>query len=129
MKTITLVAAVIVAVLASNPNLALADQLIDEYNAYIGQDDLFNSNGERLREPWQIIRQDRANYHKFGIRQRGDEGDTFFDSVENRAAAERMIRQGTMTGEARDLLLNGDVMVNVKVIEGADGDYLKITVN
>jgi hypothetical protein len=129
MKKLILLAAVLSSILAVNPNLALADQLIDEYNAYIDRDDLYNSNGERLREPWQIIRQDRANFHKFGIRQRGDESDGFFDSVENRAAAERMIRQGAMTEEARDLLLSGDVTVNVKVFEGPDGDYLKITVN
>ena len=114
--------------LATMAGPALADQLIDEYNAYIGQDDLYNSNGERLREPWQIIRQDRANFHKFGISQRGDETDGFFASVENRAAAERMIRRGAMTEEARRLLVNGDVMINVKVIEGPDGDYLRITV-
>ncbi len=108
---------------------AAADDLIDEYNAYIGQDDLFNSNGERLREPWQIIRQDRANVHKFGVRQDGDESDGFFDSVANRAAAERMIRSGTMTRDAHDMILDGDVMINVKVFEGPDGDYLRITVN
>jgi hypothetical protein len=108
---------------------ARADELIDEYNAYIGEDDLYNSNGERLMEPWQIIRQDRANFHKFGIRQPGDEGDSFFDSASNRAAAERMIRNGTMTREARELLLRGDAIINVKVFEGPDGDYLQITVN
>lgn len=109
--------------------VAKADELIDEYNAYIGEDDLYNSNGQRLMEPWQIIRQDRANFHKFGIRQPGDEGDSFFDSASNRAAAERMIRNGTMTREARELLLRGDAIINVKVFEGPDGDYLQITVN
>lgn len=127
MKTKTsLAAALALSLAASGP--ALADQLVDEYNAYIGQDDLYNSNGERLREPWQIIRQDRANFHKFGISQPGDESDGFFSSVDNRAAAERMIRRGAMTEDARRLLLNGDVMINVKVIEGPDGDYLRITV-
>ena len=108
---------------------ASADELVDEYNAYIGRDDLYNSNGERLREPWQIIRQDRANYYKFGIRQRGDEPDEFFASVENRAKAERMIRDGTITREARRLLLQGDCMINVKVYRDDDGDYLEITVD
>ncbi|WP_354555499.1 hypothetical protein [Rhizobium aquaticum] len=108
---------------------ASADELVDEYNAYIGRDDLYNSNGERLREPWQIIRQDRANYYKFGIRQRGDEPDEFFASVDNRAKAERMIRDGTITREARRLLLQGDCMINVKVYHDRDGDYLEITVD
>jgi hypothetical protein len=108
---------------------ASADQLIDEYNAYIGQDDLYNSNGERLREPWQIIRQDRANYYKFGISQSGDEPDSFFASVANRARAERMIRKGTITRDARRLLLQGDCMINVKIYDSRNGDYLSITVD
>ncbi|HZG30412.1 MAG TPA: hypothetical protein VE079_18310 [Ensifer sp.] len=108
---------------------ASADELVDEYNAYIGRDDLYNSNGERLREPWQIIRQDRANYYKFGVRQRGDEPDSFFASVDNRAKAERMIREGTMTRDARRLLLQGDCMINVKVYHDREGDYLEITVD
>ncbi|MBB1250901.1 hypothetical protein H2O14_21255 [Rhizobium sp. G21] len=107
---------------------ARADDVLDEYNAYIGEDDLYNSNGERLREPWQIIRQDRANFHKYRVRQSGDESDSYFSSVDNRAAAERMVRSGTITREARRLLLNGDVMINVKVMEGDDGVYLKINV-
>lgn len=108
---------------------ANADELVDEYNAYIGREDLYNSNGERLREPWQIIRQDRANYYKFGIRQRGDEPDSFFASVDNRAKAERMIRDGTITRDARRLLLQGDCMINVKVYNDRSGDYLEITVD
>lgn len=108
---------------------ARADELVDGYSAYIGKDDLYNSNGERLREPWQIIRQDRANYYKFGIRQRGDEPDSFFASVDNRAKAERMIRAGTMTRDARRLLLQGDCMINVKVYHDREGDYLEITVD
>lgn len=107
---------------------AFSDELVDEYNAYIGRDDLYNSNGERLREPWQIIRQDRANFYKFGIRQDGDEADRFFASVENRAKAERMIRSGTITPDARRSLLRGDCMINVKVYHDRGGDYLEITV-
>lgn len=122
-------AAAIGLLFAGSAGIAKADDLIDEYNAYIGHDDLYNSNGERLNEPWQIIRQDRANYYKFGIRQDGDEADQFFSSVANREKAERMIRDGSITREARRRLLRGDCMINVKVYESDDGDYLDITVN
>lgn len=128
MKKILILSTVALAAIASMSISARADDVLDEYNAYIGEDDLYNSNGERLREPWQIIRQDRANFHKFRVRQPGDESDGYFSSVDNRAAAERMVRSGTITREARRLLLNGDVMINVKVLEGADGVYLKINV-
>ncbi|WP_170976487.1 hypothetical protein [Rhizobium sp. FKL33] len=128
MKKLMILSTVALAALSSLTVSARADDVLDEYNAYIGEDDLYNSNGERLREPWQIIRQDRANFHKYRIRQPGDESDSYFSSVDNRAAAERMVRSGTITREARRLLLNGDVMINVKVMEGDDGVYLKINV-
>ena len=112
------------------PARSYADELIGQYDAYIGEDDLYNSKGARLTQPWQIIRQDRANYHEFGIRQDGDEGDSFFASKANRAAAEGMIREGSMTRDARRLLLQGDVMIHVEIYGHGDvGDYLDITVD
>ena len=108
---------------------ARADDLIASYSAYIGQDDLYNSNGARLTEPWQVIRQDRANVHKFGIRQPGDESDGFFGSVRNRELAETMIRRGAISADAADLLLNGDVRITVEVWRGSGGDYLNINVD
>ncbi|WP_210275488.1 hypothetical protein [Rhizobium sp. G21] len=128
MKKLLILSSVAITTIMSMSVAARADDVLDEYNAYIGEDDLYNSNGERLREPWQIIRQDRANFHKYRVRQSGDESDSYFSSVDNRAAAERMVRSGTITREARRLLLNGDVMINVKVMEGDDGVYLKINV-
>jgi len=94
---------------------AFAQEWIGGYTAYIGEDDLYNSKGARLQEPWQILRQDRANYHRFGIRQRGDEGDPFFSSANNRAAMEQMVRRGTITREARRLLLQGGATVYVDI--------------
>jgi hypothetical protein len=108
---------------------ARADDLIASYSAYIGQDDLYNSNGARLTEPWQVIRQDRANVHKFGIRQPGDERDGFFGSVRNRELAEQMIRRGAISADAANLLLNGDVSITVEVWRGSGGDYLNINVD
>ena len=108
---------------------ARADDLIASYSAYIGQDDLYNSNGARLTEPWQVIRQDRANVHKFGIRQPGDESDGFFGSVRNRELAETMIRRGAISADAAILLLNGDVRITVEVWRGSGGDYLNINVD
>lgn len=128
MKKLLILSTVAITTVLSMTVSARADDVLDEYNAYIGEDDLYNSNGERLREPWQIIRQDRANFHKYRVRQPGDESDSFFSSVDNRAAAERMIRSGGISREARRLLLNGDVMINVKVMDGSDGVYLKINV-
>jgi hypothetical protein len=109
--------------------VAKADRLVEEYNAYIGEEDIYNSYGERLSEPWQIIRQDRANYHRFGTSQPGDEGDAFFASAGNREKAERMIEYGSIESRAARALVRGNVLINVQIFRGAGGDYINVTVN
>ena len=118
-----------IATVAFSAGAARADSLVEQYTAYIGEDDLYNSSNERLQEPWQIIRQDRANYHRFGVAQSGDEGDRFFASAANRQRAERMIQAGTIEPAAAEALVQGDVLVDVKIYRGPDGDYLVITVD
>src|SRR5262245_36031063 len=74
------------------------DVLLDQYIAYIGDFDLMNSNGKRLTQPWAIIRQDRANYHRFHQRDGAlDEGDSFFGSTANRETMERLLRNGSIS--------------------------------
>ncbi len=125
-KGLLAVAAMVCGLLSAE--IARADELIEQYNAYIGEDDLYNSNGGRLTQPWQVIRQDRANYHRFNIRQRGDQGDDFFASARNRDLAERMISRGTITRQAARALLNGDCNIHVEIYRGGNGDYIDVTV-
>ncbi len=122
-------AAALAAMLAASAGAAKADELIESYGAYIGQDDLYNSSNERLTQPWQVIRQDRANVHRFGVRQPGDDLDGFFASPRNRELAERMIRSGQINGQAARLLLNGDVQIHVEIWRGGGGDYINISVD
>lgn len=75
------------------------DELVDEYNVYIGCDDFYNFNGECLCELWQIIWQDCVNYYKFGICQCGDELDFFFVLVDNCVKVECMICDGIIICE------------------------------
>ena len=124
-----LFAAAFAAVLAASMGAAKADELIESYSAYIGQDDLYNSSNERLTQPWQVIRQDRANVHRFGIRQPGDDTDSFFASARNRELAERMISQGRIERSAARRLLQGDVRIEVEIWRGAGGDYININVD
>lgn len=101
--------------MASLATSAAADDLIGSYVAYIGGEDLYNSSGKRLTEPAQILRQDRANYHRFGIAQQGDEGDAFFASADNRAAMETMLREGNIDPEARRIVVGGGATVFVRI--------------
>lgn len=115
--------------LGLSTGIARADRLVEEYNAYIGDEDLYNSSGEALTEPWQVIRQDRANYHRYGVRQPGDEGDSFFASAKNREKAERMLEYGTIENRAARALLRGGSVINVQIFRGADGDYINVAVD
>jgi hypothetical protein len=107
----------------------LAQDLIGSYAAYIGEDDLYNSEGARLTEPWQVLRQDRANFHRFGISQDGDEWDPFFEDANNREAMENMIRRGYIDPDAERMILSGGAMVYVNVYgAGGVGDYVEVEV-
>lgn len=117
-------------VLLALPTLATAQDLVGSYFAFIGRDDLYNSKGQRLTEPWQILRQDRANYHRFGIWQVGDEGDNFFGSIDNRAIMERMVMNGRIDSFAGQRIVAGGVTVHVQIYGyGNRGDFVQVTVS
>jgi len=109
---------------------ATAQELVGSYWAYIGTQDLFNSKGARLTAPWQVLRQDRANVHKFGISQAGDEWDPFFGSYDNRAAMERMIMNGSIEPSAARILMQGGATVFVRIYgSGNTGSSVRVTVS
>ncbi|CUH89566.1 hypothetical protein PH5382_03513 [Phaeobacter sp. CECT 5382] len=117
-----------VAALALSTPCAMADELLASYVAFIGRDDLYNSKGARLTEPWQILRQDRANFHRFGISQPGDEWDPIFKDVNNRATMESMIQYGSIEASAGRNIVKGGVMVQVDVYDGGARDYVRVSV-
>ncbi len=94
---------------------AQSQQLLDSYIARIGSEDHFNSRGARLKSVAAIIRQDRANFHKFGRRDAEDEYDSYFGSKANRARMERMLRNGTSSRSARQEILNHQPLIRVKI--------------
>lgn len=108
---------------------ARAQELIGSYVAYIGQPDLFSSKGARLNQPWQILRQDRANFHRYGISQPGDEFDPFFGSIDNRGEMERMVMNGSIDPQAAKRLVQGGATVFVRIYgSGNTGTSLTVTV-
>lgn len=108
---------------------ARADDLVESYSAGLSEADHFNSNGQRLTSPAAIIRQDRANFHRFGVRDPDDEGDSFFSSQENRALMERLIERGRISASARKRIVNGTPYVTVEIYAGPGGDYVNIEVD
>lgn len=62
-----------------------AQQIIGTYQTTIGERDHFNSSGQKLRDFCAIIQQDRANFHRFSLRDTLDEFDPFFTTMNSRA--------------------------------------------
>lgn len=54
------------------------------YSTKISNNDRYNSSGHRLTSVAAILRQDRANYYKFNLADRGDQGDGYFYSKSRR---------------------------------------------
>ena len=94
-------------------------QVLESYVAFLGENDLYNSRGNRLSQPWQIIRQDRANYHRFNVRDPGDEGDSFFASAANRARMEQLILSGRIEASAARSIINGNVWIRVDIYQNS----------
>lgn len=78
----------------SAPVAASAQQLIGSYYATLGPNDLYNSSGTRLSDFGAILQQDRANVHRFGIYDQGDQGDPYFGNRNVRSQIPNIWRYG-----------------------------------
>ena len=58
---------------------------LDTYSATIAPEDMRSSSGTRLTTIGAVLQQDRVNFHRFGIRQKGDSGDSVFGDKAKRA--------------------------------------------
>lgn len=114
----------LVILLTAAPAAEAQGGLIGEYTARLSARDHFNSNGARLRTAAAIIRQDRANYHKFGKRDREDEWDPFFGRTDTRARLERMLAGGSTSRSAVNAIVNGEPMIRVRIYR----NYVDVTV-
>lgn len=111
-------------------DVSSTSSLVGSYDAYIARDDLYNSAGMRLTDSAAILRQERANFHRFGVQQPGDTTDPFFGGADNRATMERMVAGGSITPVARRLIQAGGATIHVDIYGQNDrGDYLSIDVN
>jgi hypothetical protein len=91
--------------------------LVESYTARLSERDHFNSSGARLTTAAAIIRQDRANYHLYGIRDPEDRPDDFFQTKESRASLEHLLENGHTTPEAERAIVNGTPLVRVDIYE------------
>ena len=119
MRTITLLLILISAVLSAGPiQSAHAQNLgnfIESYTARLSARDHFNSNGERLQSAAAIIRQDRANFYVYGLRDSEDQPDSYFSNKGNRARLEQLLDNGRTTRDAIYRVINGTPLIRVDI--------------
>ena len=95
---------------------AQADDMLGSYVARISDRDHQASDGYALETAAQMVRQDRANWHKFHRRDRDDEGDGWFRTNDQRADLQRMLeRTGAMSSSTKRAIVNGEPLIQVDV--------------
>ncbi len=108
---------------------ASAESVVCSYVARLSARDHKASDGYALRDVAAIIRQDRANFHKFRIRDEEDEADNFFSSVKNRESLEGMLRRRKLSAGVAAAVINGNPLVHVEVVQTDDGfTYIRLEV-
>ena len=122
-----LILAIAIAITALTATSGRAQQLVESYRAFLSERDHFNSNGQRLTSAAAIIRQDRANFHRFGIRDPQDEDDRFFADADNRDALERMLKHGRADPGVISRIVDDTVMIRVDIYRDPDGPFIRVT--
>jgi hypothetical protein len=112
---LVLVATMLGTGLGRHADAQILGQLVESYSARLSPRDHYNSNGERLRSAAAIIRQDRANFYVYGLRDDEDEPDPYFSSKGNRARLEQMLENGRTTPEAIYRVVNGTPLIRVDI--------------
>lgn len=120
---------VLASILAAFASPASAQQLLETYVAHLSDRDHFNSKGERLWSAAAIIRQDRANFHRFGIRDPLDQPDSFFSVMANRAKLESMLERGRSDARAINAVIHGTPIIRVEIYgSGSVGQFINVIV-
>ena len=121
-QTVALLAILLTAALG-----AQAQSVVDSYAAVIAPQDRVNSRGSSLSDVGAIIAQDRANFHRFGISQPGDEGDTVFNDRRLRAAIPQMMAGSDIAPDARLAIAgSGSARVFVEILQNGGAMSLRV---
>ena len=115
-KRTVLMAAIGAAVVSASATMAAADTYLGSYVARLSPHDHEASDGYPLDNAAQVVRQDRANYHKFGWIDAEDTGDSWFASAKARERLQAMLeRRGAMDARTRRAIMNGTPLIEVEV--------------
>jgi hypothetical protein len=117
--------AIIVAFASAASGALAQDRSIGTYMAYLGPEDLVNSSGTRLNSAAAIVAQDRANFHRFGVRHAQDEPDPWFASRGHRMAILDLVQVSNT--DARIIVRQG-ALVAVTVFADPTGQMTRMLV-
>jgi len=99
---------------------ASAQELLGSYVARISGQDHRASDGYPLDTAAQMVRQDRANVHRFGLVDAEDNDDPWFGTANARARLEQMLnRPGAMDQRTRQAISRGEPVIQVDVYRNA----------
>lgn len=98
--------------LAAGQSGAGAEEAL-RYRARISAQDQQNSRGTILTEPEQIIRQDRANFHRGLHRDPDDEGDPVFGNPGNREKLEALAKQASLPADLAKAIVSEELVIEV----------------
>lgn len=101
---------------------AFSEEWVETYLARLSTRDHYNSEGMALTSPVLILRQDRANFHKFRQRDDDDQADRFFQDAQHREQVEQFLEQGYLSPETQQAIVNDQPLVRVDVFR-SQGHY------
>ena len=108
----------------------VAEELIAEYLAWLDARDTVTSRGVKLKSFGAVLAQDRANFHRFGIRQDLDTDDPVFGSRDMREKLPGFYKAGRPV-EAyihRDVMSGRGHYVYVRIL-GVNGRVTRVDVH
>ena len=107
---------------------AVAQEQIGAFTVFIGKSDLTDEKGAALSEPWKVLRRDRANYHRFGVSQSGDQWDPYFGSSQSRKSLQVLVARGNVDPKAAKRLRSGGIILVHVFGQGGTPTAIKISV-
>lgn len=92
------------------------DAFTDSYCTRISNHDKVASDGTKLRDAASILRQDRANFHRFGKADSDDQGDATFATTEARARMPDLYAKGSTDPKVGKEIVSGNPIVCVDIM-------------
>ena len=103
-------------------------ELVGQYKAFLYDPDHTDASGAPLTQAWQVLREDRVNYHARDVRQADDRDDPVFADAAARDRIESMVANGNLTEDSARKIVERNVLVAVDIY-ARDGEPERLDVS